>query len=98
MPWIFHNISQCPFVHNSVCNFLESLFAIVVEFAILFEVLLMQIQEEIHHFAAWEGGVEGHQNCEQNFCEETGVSSYRVHAKGGRVLPKDVFLPSKRLL
>ena len=25
-------------------------------FAILFEVLLIEIQEEIHHFAAWEGG------------------------------------------
>ena len=25
-------------------------------FAILFEVLLMEIQEEIHHFAGWEGG------------------------------------------
>ena len=25
-------------------------------FAILFEVLLLEIQEEIHHFAGWEGG------------------------------------------
>ena len=25
-------------------------------FAILFEVLLKEIQEEIHHFAGWEGG------------------------------------------
>ena len=25
-------------------------------FAILFEVLLIEIQEEIHHFAGWEGG------------------------------------------
>ena len=25
-------------------------------FAILFEVLLIEIQEEIHHFAEWEGG------------------------------------------
>ena len=40
-----------PFVHNSVCSqFLEGLFAI------LFEVLLREISEEIHHFAGWEGG------------------------------------------
>ena len=25
-------------------------------FAILFKVLLIEIQEEIHHFAGWEGG------------------------------------------
>ena len=25
-------------------------------FAILFEVLLIEIPEEIHHFAGWEGG------------------------------------------
>ena len=36
--------------------------------AILFEVLLIEIQEEIHHFAGWEGGgVKGHKNCEQHF-------------------------------
>ena len=28
-------------------------------FAILFEVLLIEIQEEIHHFAGWEGGSRG---------------------------------------
>ena len=28
-------------------------------FAILFEVLLIEIQGEIHHFAGWEGGVNG---------------------------------------
>ena len=42
--------------------------------AILFEVLLMEIQEKIHHFAGWEGGVKGHKNCEQTFCEQIGVS------------------------
>ena len=31
-------------------------------FAILFEVLLIEIQEEIHHFAGWEGGVKGREN------------------------------------
>ena len=38
-------------------------------FAILFEVLLIVIQEEIHHFAGWEGGggVKGHKNSEQKF-------------------------------
>ena len=33
-------------------------------FAILFEVLLIEIQEEIHHFAGWDGGVKKHNNCE----------------------------------
>ena len=60
-----------PFVHNSVCSqFLEALFAILAEcsqfwlsvrkfgwvFAIPFEVLSIEIQEEIHHFAGREGG------------------------------------------
>ena len=36
-------------------------------FAILFEVLLIEIQEEIHHFAGWErGGVKGHQKIVSN--------------------------------
>ena len=43
-------------------------------FAILFEALLIEIQEEIPHFAGWEGVVNGHKNCEQNLCEQTGVS------------------------
>ena len=34
-------------------------------FAILFEVLLIEIQG---------GGVKGRKNCEQTFCEQTGVS------------------------
>ena len=62
---------------NSVCSqFLEGLFAILEGlFAMLFEVLLIEIQEDIHHFAGWEeGGVKGHKNCEQTFCEQTGVS------------------------
>ena len=28
-------------------------------FTILFEVLLIEFQEEIHHFAGWEGGLRG---------------------------------------
>ena len=44
-------------------------------FAILFEALIIEIQEEIHHFAGWEGGgVKGHEDCEQTFCEQIGVS------------------------
>ena len=40
-------------------------------FAILFEALLIEIQEEIPHFAGWVGGgVNGHKNCELNFCEQ----------------------------
>ena len=38
--------------------------------AILFEVLFIQTQEEIHLFAVLGGGsVEGRQNCEPIFCE-----------------------------
>ena len=44
-------------------------------FAILFEVILIEIQEKMHHFAGLGGGgVKGHKNCEQKFCEQTGVS------------------------
>ena len=43
-------------------------------FALLFGVLLIEIQEEIHHFVGWEGGVKGDKTCEQTFSEETGVS------------------------
>ena len=39
------------------------------------EALLVEIREKIRHFAGWEGGgLKGHQNCEQKFCEQTGVS------------------------
>ena len=35
----------------------------------------MEIQDEIHHFAGWEGGgVQGRKNCEQRVREQTGVS------------------------
>ena len=48
-------------------------------FAILFEALLIEIQEEIPHFPGWEGGgVNEHKNCEQKFCEQTGVSYLRL--------------------
>ena len=41
----------------------------------------MEIEEEIHHFAVLgKGGVKGHQNCEQTFCEQTGVSYSRRRA------------------
>ena len=65
-----------PFVHNFAClQILEGLFRNFRRvFAILFEVLLIEIQEEIHHFAGWEGGVKGHKKCEQTSCEQTGVS------------------------
>ena len=39
----------------------------------MFEVLLIQSQEGINHFAGW-GGAEGHQSCEQALCEQSGVS------------------------
>ena len=37
-------------------------------FVILFGVLLIEIQEEIHHFAGWKGGgVKGHKIANKNF-------------------------------
>ena len=52
-------------------------------FAILFDVLLIEIQEEMLHFAGWEGGgVKGRKNCEQKFCEQTGVSYKGQQLKG----------------
>ena len=56
-------------------------------FAILFEALLREIQEEIHHFAGWEGGGgKGHENCEQTFCEQTGASYENLHPHEGNPL------------
>ena len=45
-------------------------------FAVLFDVLLVEIQDEIHQFALWEegGDLEGHQNSEQIVFEQIGVS------------------------
>ena len=44
-------------------------------FAILFEVLLIEIQEEIHHFAGWEGGgLIGAKIVNKNFVNKLGVS------------------------
>ena len=51
-------------------------------FAILFEVLLIEIQEEIHHFPGWGGGFNVRKNCEQKFCEQTGVSKVVVSFSG----------------
>ena len=36
----------------------------------------LEIPEEIHHIAGWEGGggVMGHKNGEQKLCEQTGAS------------------------
>ena len=67
-PDCMKNIQKRPFVHNSVCSvcsqFSESVFAILGEcvrnfggvFAVLFEGLLIEIQEEIHYFAVLGGG------------------------------------------
>ena len=44
-------------------------------FAILFEGhLIEQKKEEIPQSAGWEGGVNGHNDCAPNFCEQTDVS------------------------
>ena len=69
----FRPLQKRPFVDSSVRNF-RRVRNLGWVFVILFEGLLVEIQEEIHHFAVWGGGVKGHQNCEQNFCEQTGVS------------------------
>ena len=64
------------FVHNSVCSqFLEGLFAILSECSQFYLRSFIEIQEEIPHFTGWEGGgVKERQNCEQKYCEQTGVS------------------------
>ena len=46
--------------------------------AIVFEVLLIQIQEDVYHFAGREG-VEGHQTCEHNVGALTGVFLMDLH-------------------
>ena len=45
-------------------------------FAILFEVLFIEVQEEIHHFAGWEGGVKGHENCVIRPCPSGGPGKF----------------------
>ena len=43
-------------------------------FAILFQGLSIEIQEEIRHFVVLgRGEVKGHQNREQKSCEQTGI-------------------------
>ena len=46
-------------------------------FAILFEVLLIEIQEEIIILLVGRGGVKGDKNCEQKYCQQSGVSLKR---------------------
>ena len=46
-------------------------------FAILFEVLLIEIQEEIHHFAGWEGGgLKGRKIVNKNFVNKLAFPIY----------------------
>ena len=67
----FPFLQKRPFVHNSVCSQIFGGFVCNIGwvFAILFEALLIEIQEEIHHFPGWEGGGYGAHFCEQKFCE-----------------------------
>ena len=59
------------FIILFVRNFWRLCSQFLVVFAILFEVLLIEIEEEIHHFAGLGGGgVKGCKNCEQTFCEQ----------------------------
>ena len=53
-----NNFQKRPFVHNSVCSqFLEGVFAILAECSqFCLRSFLIEIQEEIHYFAGWEGG------------------------------------------
>ena len=57
-----YSLSEMP-----VCSYfhLFAIFGVFVRnvgwvFAILFEVFLIECQEEIHHFAGWERGLKGH--------------------------------------
>ena len=76
-------LQKRPFAHN-FGGFVRN-FGWVFE--VLFEVLLIEIQvlEEIHHFAGWEGGgFKGYENCEQKCFEQTAVSYilHQRHLKG----------------
>ena len=51
--------NACLFIILFVRNFWRFVRNFGQVFAILFEVLLIEIQEEIHHFAVWEGGLRG---------------------------------------
>ena len=44
-------------------------------FAILFEVLLIEIKEEIHHFVGWEGGLRGTKIVNKNFVNKQAFSA-----------------------
>ena len=45
-------------------------------FAILFEVLFLQIREEILHFAGWEGGLRGTKIVNKHFVNKLAFSIY----------------------
>ena len=50
-------------------------------FAILFQGLLIQIQEEIHHFAGWErGGLRGTKIVNKDFANQQAFPKARVTA------------------
>ena len=54
-------------------------------FAILFEVLLKEIQEEIHHFAGWEGGgVIGAKIMNKHFVNKLAFPIYGNTQAGGK--------------
>ena len=61
-------------------------------FTVLFEVLLIQVPEEIHRFASWEG-FKGHQNSEQSILriidDSFGLSW--VDTKGVMLFKRSVF-------
>ena len=50
-------------------------------FAILFEVLLIEIQEEIHHFVGWEGGgSRGTKIVNKTFVNKLAFPTFGIHA------------------
>ena len=71
-----HLLCKAPKIHNSACSqFWECLFAIVAQCSqFCLRSFVIEIQEEIHHSAGSEGGVEGHQSCEFFWGEQIGVS------------------------
>ena len=64
------------FVHNSVCSQLEGLFAVLAECSQFCLRSFFNRNSRGNPSLCWlgKGGVKGRENCEQKFCEQTGVS------------------------
>ena len=71
-------VQKRPFVRNSVCSqCLEGLFAILAEcsqFCLRSFLSIENFKSKSITLLVGKGGVQGRENCEQQFCEQTGVS------------------------